>query len=228
MEKGPRLGRGRTAEVFGWKDNLILKLFFDSTPDTWAQQEAQITRVAYEFGLPVPAVEGVIEIDGRNGILFERIDGPSMLTETKSKPWKLFRSALVLAELHAAIHKCIGPDLPSQRHQLEDAIRNAKALPENMKEAALKVLDHLPDGNALCHGDFHPDNVMVSSRGPIIIDWIIATQGNPLADAARTSLLLRLGDPPPGTRGRWLINSGRGLYHSTYLKLNFPTYFSYN
>lgn len=46
--------------------------------------------------------------------------------------------------------------------------------------------------------DFHPDNVLLAARGPVIIDWPDATRGQPLADVARTSLLLRLGGLPPG------------------------------
>jgi len=41
----------------------------------------------------------------------------------------------------------------------------------------------------MCHGDFHPGNVMLSDRGPMIIDWVDACRGNPLADVARTSIL---------------------------------------
>jgi hypothetical protein len=44
-----------------------------------------------------------------------------------------------------------------------------------------------------------------------------ASRGHPLADVARTSLLLSLGSPPPGTRGRWLIELARSSFHRAYL-----------
>ena len=44
MTKGPRLGRGRTAEVFVWGDDRALKLFFDWAPAAWVEAEAARTR----------------------------------------------------------------------------------------------------------------------------------------------------------------------------------------
>jgi aminoglycoside phosphotransferase (APT) family kinase protein len=66
--------------------------------------------------------------------------------------------------------------------------------------------------------DFHPDNVIMSPDGPVIIGWMDAHSGHPLADAARTLLILQLGEPPPGTSGRWLINLLRRRFHRAYLK----------
>jgi aminoglycoside phosphotransferase (APT) family kinase protein len=76
----------------------------------------------------------------------------------------------------------------------------------------------LPDGNSLLHGDFHPGNVLLSSRGPVVIDWPNATAGDATADFARTDLLLRMGDPPPGTPAlvRYLQGFGRKLIRSAY------------
>ena len=36
----------------------------------------------------------------------------------------------------------------------------------------------------------HPSNVLLSSDGPVIVDWFDASRGAPVADVARTSLLL--------------------------------------
>jgi aminoglycoside phosphotransferase (APT) family kinase protein len=101
---------------------------------------------------------------------------------------------------------------------LGSAIRRAEALPAHLKQAALQALERLPGGDALCHGDFHPDNVIMLPRGPVIIDWIAATSGNPLGDVARTSLLLRLGDLPPGMPGRKRIEAMRSRFHRTWLQ----------
>ena len=217
-EKGPMIARGRTAEIFLWKDNQVLKLFLDWCPAHWIEEEARGTQAVHKVGLPVPAVEGIVEVEGRLGIVLERVEGPSMLGLLTSKPWKLFRLARVLAELHAEMHSREVPELPSQRRGLERAIQREDVLPVNTKEVVLKALEKLPNGSAVCHGDFHPDNIIMSSRGPIIIDWMAVKQGNPLADVARTSLLFQTAEVPPFIAGRWLINWVRGLSHSTYLK----------
>ena len=48
----------------------------------------------------------------------------------------------------------------------------------------------IPDGDRLCHGDFHPLNVMLHRGRAVVIDWVDVTCGNPLADVARTAVLL--------------------------------------
>jgi len=217
-EKGPMIARGRTAEIFAWGDNQVLKLFLDRLPAADAEHEARLTRVVHEAGLPVPAVEGIVEVNGRSGIVFERVDGPSMLELLTSKPWKIPQFARTLAELQTALHSCEVPELPSLRRRLEEKIRAVALLPTKTKEAVLEVLAQLPDGRAVCHGDFHPDQIIMSARGPIIIDWTDATQGNPLADVARTCLLLRMAALLPSTPRRWLIDSARALFHSIYLR----------
>lgn len=136
MSKGLRIAEGRTAEVFAWGDNQVLKLFRSWCPRAWAEQEAHITRVVQHTGVPAPAVGGLVEVDG----------------------------------------------------------------------------------NVLCHGDFHPDNILMSPRGAVIIDWPDASQGHPLADVARTSLLARLAELPPGIPGRRALQYGRALFHQIYLR----------
>jgi aminoglycoside phosphotransferase (APT) family kinase protein len=44
----------------------------------------------------------------------------------------------------------------------------------------------------VCHGDFHPDNVILAPRGLVVIDWTNAVRGDSLADVARTSVMLTL------------------------------------
>jgi aminoglycoside phosphotransferase (APT) family kinase protein len=71
-------------------------------------------------------------------------------------------------------------------------------LPDDLARFAIDALDALPDGGRLCHGDFHPGNIMGGSDGPVLIDWPNATHGDPMADYARTDLMIRSGDIPPG------------------------------
>ncbi len=72
-------------------------------------------------------------------------------------------------------------------------------LDRTRKHAIAQHAAGLPDGDQVCHGDFHPDNIMLTPAGPRVIDWNNATSGNPLADIAWTSLILRMGEAPPGS-----------------------------
>jgi aminoglycoside phosphotransferase (APT) family kinase protein len=175
---------------------------------------------AYRAGLPAPRVDDVVEVEGRHGIILERIEGPSMLRRVVSRPWTILKSARLLADLHVATHARSASDLPPQQGLLERKIRAANGLSDLTRATALDVLARLSNDSAVCHGDFHPDNILMSSRGPIIIDWSYASHGNPLADVVCTSLLIRTADLPPGMTARWprLLDIGRDVFNYFYLK----------
>jgi aminoglycoside phosphotransferase (APT) family kinase protein len=59
---------------------------------------------------------------------------------------------------------------------------------------------------------------MITPRGLMILDWMTACQGDPLADVARTSVLLTFGQAPYMNRLiRNLIDLLRGAFYRSYL-----------
>ena len=189
-ELGEPLAVGGTAEVYDWEPGWILKLYFDRYGPEIADYEHRIAAAICATGLPVPAVGEVVNINGREGLLYQKCSGKPMGEDLLQHPWRIISNALRLAELHAEMHaKPMQADIPPLRHKLEQKIREAKPLPENLRTAALKALENMPDGDRLCHGDFHLGNIMLSQPEPTIIDWIDASIGSSLADVARTSIL---------------------------------------
>lgn len=184
------LARGRTADVYAWDDGWVLKLFHDWFPREDIEYEARIGRLVHAGGLPVPVVGEIIEVDGRHGLTYERLAGPSMMEALGRSPWRAVGYARRLATLHARMHALESvPQLPLQHQRLESKLRSAEALPERLRSAALSALQTMPAGDRLCHGDLHPGNVLLTANGDIVIDWIGATRGIPLADVARTTIL---------------------------------------
>jgi len=227
-ELGHRIGVGRTAEILEWEEGYVVKLYLEGFPREYIEQEARIGRALRESGLPVPKTGEVIELDGRHGIVFERLgNGKTMLREFASKPWRLSSLVRMFTRLHLEVHGITIPGLPPLPDRLARRIRRITTeqvpngsweLVERAREAALAKLDLLPQGERLCHGDFHPDNIILSPRGPFIIDWSEATKGDPAADVARTRLLMSLGAPVEGRMSGWLLGLGRKLALSSYLK----------
>lgn len=123
----------------------------------------------------------MIEVDGRPGIIYERVDGAAMLDSLATQPWNVVRFAHVLAESHADMHAHQGGSLPSQREHMCKQIQSASSLKDPLKQAVLDILEKLPDGDALCHGDYHPGNILLTADRPVIIDWPLASRGNPAA-----------------------------------------------
>jgi len=215
------IAAGRTAEIFAWEPGKVLKLFRPGFPIDEAEREAEIGRMVCAAGIPAPAVYGVVEVEKRRGVIYERIDGVSMLDKLGSRPWGFIQAARQMADLQLAMHASqpTGP-LPGYRDRLQYDLTHAPALPAGLRTLALAALARLPDGASLCHGDFHPGNIILAARGPVVIDWMTACTGNPWADVARTQLLLTSGDIPDDIPAplRLLLKLVRRSFFQTYLK----------
>ena len=213
---------GRTAEIYAYEDEKVLKLFFPTIPQAWIEKEIDTGRYIQATQLPVPKVYERMELDGRVGVVYERIEGPSLLNELARKPWKTVQYARLLANLHVQVHEVTAPaNLETQRDWARGGIPETEKLSKDLQERILHLLDSMPDGNQICHGDFHPGNIIVTHRGPVIIDWMTVSKGVGCGDVARAAIILEAGKAPEGTPMRWLLEWVRKLFLKTYLKTYF-------
>ena len=96
-----------------------------------------------------------------------------------------------LARLHARIHDQPARQLGCLKSRLATRISGTALLDEPLKQILLGRLADMPDGDRLCHGDFHPINVLGQNSLPMVIDWPDASCGDPAADVCRSYLLLK-------------------------------------
>ncbi len=213
-----RIAQGREAEIFAWDEGRVLRLFRHRRSEASLQHEAAAMKAARTVMPSVPEVFGFEEIDGRPGIVMERVEGPDYITVLGSKPWLVWSAGTTLGRLHAQLHEATAPpELMLLRTRLMGMVERSGV---GASDAARlrAAINALPDGDRVCHGDFHPGNVLKTERGPVVIDWPNATAGDPPADFARTDLLLAMGDPPPGTPSivKYMQGFGRKLIRSAY------------
>jgi len=196
-----RIAEGREAEIFAWEDGTVLRLFRDARSGASLDHERRAMIAARAAVPSVPAILGETEIDGRPGLIMERVDGPDLLTLLADKPWQVWRIGLICGDQHARLHGAVAPpELMSARDSISlHAAAVLPHLPPHVAAAASRAVADMPDGGALLHGDFHPGNILLSSHGPVVIDWPNATRGDPHADVARTLLMIGGGALPPGT-----------------------------
>ena len=216
---GPLIGTGRTAEVFAWGDGQVLKLYRDGMPAQWVADEARVGRIVVDAGLAAPAIGAMVELDGRLGVVYERLDGPSMLDYMAAHPVEIPALARQFADLHAQMHETVRHELPSQREGFVEAVEYAPQLPAELKQGVLQRLEQLPDGLAICHGDYHPGNLVMTSHGPVVIDWMSACRGNPVADVARTTLMFRMARVPEyySSETQQAVDLARRSFYEAYL-----------
>lgn len=211
------IAQGRYATVYEWDEGTVLKLFKEGLPHHLAKMEYIALHALRDSGVRVPEAFGIVSEKGRSGLVLERIEGPSMQERLDARRHprtdEVTRSAQTLAIIHASLHEHSVPRLPSQRRMLEDDINSAKALDCGTRDDVIALLSELPDGDAACHGDLHPRNVMMSPGGPVIVDCLSACEGNPIADVARSLMVMEAGQGWDVPRVRKL----RRHYRSTYL-----------
>lgn len=188
------LNQGNTAEVYLYGDTKIIKLFRENMPFEPIENEYK-TAEAISFRLHnTPKVFGMVSYKSRYGIIYERIDGVDMVKVMVRKIHKIKSYSKSLASLHYELHKA-GVNIHCDvKERLCMDINAVSQLSESEKEKIKLYLNSLPDGNSLCHFDYHPGNVMIMDNSFYIIDWMTACVGSPNADVARTSLLFKLGE----------------------------------
>jgi len=176
----------------------VAKVLRSGFPDARGEEEARAAEAVERAGVGAPRFFGTTRVDGRFALVYERIDGESMLDRLLARRDRTTEMAHLLASVHAAMHDSVGAGLPRFRDRVERAIgRQEHLLAESVRLEVRRRLAELPDGTAVCHGDMHPGNVLMTDRGPVIIDWITAGAGPPTADVARSLLLLLDGVLPP-------------------------------
>ena len=126
----------------------------------------------------------VTEACGRDMVI-ERLEGPTMLAAMGTQPWRLRYYWTTLAKLLHELHTIPAPDWLAPR---------------------------LGGGDAILHLDLHPDNVMLTPRGPVVIDWSNAGRGDPDAEVADLWLIMSNADIPGSPVQRALLRAGRKLF----------------
>jgi aminoglycoside phosphotransferase (APT) family kinase protein len=128
-------------------------------------------------------VPRVIETQGPD-LVMERLDGPTMLDDLGKRPWTVFKHTRTLALLLKQLHAIPPPDWLEAKQG---------------------------GGDAFVHLDLHPDNVMLTSRGPVVIDWSNAGRGDPDAEVADLWLIMSCADVPAARVQRLVVSLGRRL-----------------
>lgn len=135
-------------------------------------------------------VPAVAEVAGGD-IVMQRVDGPTMLDAFSRRPWRMFRYARLLARLMHQLHTIPAP---------------------------LWLVPKLGGGDVIVHLDLHPDNVMLTSEGPMVIDWTNAGRGKAEAEVADLWLIMANAEIPERGFMTRLLRAGRSIFLGSFMK----------
>ncbi len=189
---GAKIGEGATAEVYDWAPGRVIKLFKPGVPHRIRTHEVRTTRAVQAATDLAPEVFEEIDIEGRSGFVMARLDGLALGDATKSKAVSYAMAGIILAGCLRTVHTTLKPpEIPSLRDYLANSIGRARdALPRAVEAGILALVDRRGEAAGLCHGDPNPGNVIMTTRGPRLIDWISAMRAPAAFDLASAQVIL--------------------------------------
>ena len=188
------IGQGNTAEIYRFDNDKILKLFRTGLHKTIVEREYQNAISIQNILDCVPKVYEMVEVNGRHGIIYQEIKGTDLLKIMVNSLWKINHYAKELAHHHLYIQKPVTDNMGTVKEKLNEDLNGVDALSDEHKDIVREYLKQLPEGNDLCHFDFHPGNIMISEDKAVFLDWMTACKGDVCADVARTSIMLKHGE----------------------------------
>ncbi len=212
------IGRGNTAEVFDIGDNRVLKLFRTGAYSQGEmEREFQNALLAERAGLPVPKAHSIVPVGERTGIIYDKAPGETLL-ELIFKTGDVETYTLKLAALHKWLLDVSLPSVKSCKKGLRYKIERTERFPLEGKAKLLKLLDSLPDGDSLCHDDFHFGNVLWDGKQTYLIDLMDICKGNRNFDIARTLYLTEFPQAPENIPNRENFPEMQKLAADIYLR----------
>jgi aminoglycoside phosphotransferase (APT) family kinase protein len=176
---GEKIGEGAFSEAYAWAPGQVVKLFKAGVSHLLGRHEVRMIRAVRAAGVPVPEVFGEVTLDGRFGIVLERLDGPTLWHLSRTGAVTFEQAGAIVAALAMSLHKTPPPpEVPSMRECMEARLDHDDGkLPKHIAPEILTLIDRLPPGDGLCHTDLSPGNVIMTSEGPKLVDWAGAMCG---------------------------------------------------
>jgi aminoglycoside phosphotransferase (APT) family kinase protein len=184
-------------------------------------REYRIMAALEPTDVPVPRMRGLCQDEAVNGADFfvsDFVEG--MVPQSASQVEERFDAAgarelgleypRLLARLHEVDPDAVGlGELGRRDDYLGRQLRRWSGQWDKSKTRELALVDELArritdaappqQGSAIVHGDYRPDNTIVSADGRVVavLDWELSTLGDPLADlGALMCYWVEAGEPP--------------------------------
>lgn len=193
MELTNKIAERKNKEIYV-EDGKVIKLFVETHPKSNILNEAlNQSRVEEGSNLNVPKLVEVTKIGNRWALVSEYIEGKTITELLRENPEQEDKYLNLFVDVQLEILSNKVPLLNRIKEKFRRKLDNATNIDENTKYELLQRLEGMKNHEKLCHGDYHPSNVIIQEDGTVyIIDWSHVTQGNASADAARTYLLFSI------------------------------------
>jgi Predicted aminoglycoside phosphotransferase len=210
------IGAGNTATVYEWEEDKVLKLFNQAYPKQAVEKEFYNATAINNLDFAKPKAYEIIFHEERMGIIYDKMEGESLL-DWVIKTGDVQGCALYMAKLHKTIVQNKISNVPNYKEFLKSNILKVPSVDSKKRKELLQGLDKLRDGNTLCHGDFHPGNILISGGNTSVIDFMNVCCGDPLYDVARTVFLVQYTPVPIETNDKEMVLQFKKTLSDLYL-----------
>jgi aminoglycoside phosphotransferase (APT) family kinase protein len=185
---------GSRSTVREWGPDAVAKVPDAGVPASWIAHEFEFTQAVAAVGAPTHRPLEMRQYGEARCSLYRRVYGPTMWQTISDTPNRAAHFGELLGSLHARVLTTAPPiSLPRQSDRLRCKLRRASGAVGATYPEVASTLPRAAATMSLCHGDFHPGNIIMSADGPLVVDWFDACRGDAAGDIARTSLLLGAG-----------------------------------
>ena len=194
LSKCEKIGAGGNGAVYRISEDEIVKVNFN--PDTYETLEEELAKAKEAFFLGVPTAISFDMVDcgeGKKGVVYEIIKSSNLgenIQKDPSRMEELTEKYIEQINLLHSIHTdnpVYGSAKDSYRKQVEAA---SKYLTEEEGELLNLILEALPEGDRLVHGDAHPKNIMIQNGEMLWIDMEGMSVGHPIYDLISIAVIL--------------------------------------
>lgn len=199
IDGSPVLGKGGVGTVYRLTDETILKVFREGTPQAEVQQEIDLSREAFVYGLPTAISFEMVRVGRQYGIIHELLNAQTLANIIQAEPDRVEHYGSLLGRLMKQMHATRDDD-----NRLPDAARETRLklaklrryFSQEQVDVLCEMYDAVPQGNSILHCDLHPKNVMMSNGELFLIDMGEVCHGNPIEDLSHTysSMMGLVGD----------------------------------
>jgi aminoglycoside phosphotransferase (APT) family kinase protein len=189
---GQKIGQGAFSEAYAWAPGQVVKLFKAGVSHLLGRHEMRMLRAVHVAGVPVPEVFGEVTLDGRFGIVMQRLDGPTLWHLSRTGAVTFEQAGATVAALAMSVHNTPPPpEVPSMRAYMETELRHDDGkIPKHIAADILALIDRLSPGDGLCHCDLSPGNVIMTAEGAKLVDWTFAMRAPAAVDLGFLHVIL--------------------------------------
>ena len=190
------IGRGGHGKVYRLDEETIVKVYHDNSPLSLIDKEREYAKNAFVHGIPSAIAYDVVQTEEGYGLVFEMAGAMTLSRFITEHPDRLQEYAVRFGTLLKTLNTTeADPGLYGDIREIY--LRRAKNTGEFFSdgeiEALVKMINAVPDGSGMIHGDYHTNNVMVQSDGELVlIDMADISRGNGLFDIGGTFLTMYL------------------------------------